>query len=170
MDANVKDLVEGLKAAMLAERTGHEFYKMAAASTKDANGRQVFERLAAEEQSHFEFLRKHFESLLEKGELDKGARLGEAHALPSEHPIFSKDLTSRIRQAHFEMSALAIAVQLELSSINHYREQAARTTLPEAKKFFQELIEWESSHYEAFVRQQQELQETYWAEARFSPF
>jgi rubrerythrin len=170
MDASVKDLVEGLKSAMLAERTGHEFYKMAAATTKDEAGREVFERLAAEEQSHFEFLRKHYESLLEKGELARGVTLGEAHAMATEHPIFSKDLASRIRLAHFEMSALSIAAQLELNAINHYREQAARTALPEAKKFFQELVEWESGHYEAFVRQQQELQETYWSEARFSPF
>ena len=170
MDAGVKELVEGLKAAMLAERTGHEFYKMAAASTKDEAGRQTFERLAAEEQSHFEFLRKHYDSLLEKGELAKGVKLGEAHALASEHPIFSNDLASRIKQSHFEMSAISIATQLELNAINHYREQAAKTTLPEAKKFFQELVVWESGHYEAFVRQQQELQETYWAEARFSPF
>jgi rubrerythrin len=170
MDANVKELVEGIKAAMLAERTGHEFYKMAAASTKDVEGRQVFERLAAEELSHFEFLRKHHQSLLEKGKLAQGARLGEAHDMAAEHPIFSKELSSRIREAHFEMSALSIAAQLEQNSINHYREQAARTMLPEAKKLFQELVDWETTHLDAFVRQQKELQESYWAEAGFSPF
>jgi rubrerythrin len=170
MDAKTKELVAGLRAAMQGERTGHEFYKMAAASTKDPEGRKVFEQLAAEEQAHFDFLRKHYQSLVEKGELAKGVSLGEAHALANEHPIFSADLKSRIKGAHFEMSALAIAAQLELNGINHYREQAARAVHPEAKRFFQELVEWESGHYDAFVRQQQELQEAYWSEAGFSPF
>jgi rubrerythrin len=170
MNAKLNELVEGLKAAMLAERAGHDFYKMAAVSTTDPGGKAVFERLAAEEQVHFEFLRKHYQAILETGELAKGVRLEPGGEVKGEHPIFSKDLKARIREAHMEMSALSIAAQLELNSINHYRDMAARTTVPEAKKFFQELVEWESGHYDAFVRQGQELHEAYWAEARFSPF
>ncbi|HEY3447365.1 MAG TPA: ferritin family protein [Myxococcales bacterium] len=170
MDAKTHELVAGLRAAMQGERTGYEFYKMAAAHTKDPEGKKTFEALAAEEQSHFDFLRKHYLSLHETGQLSKDARLGKAHELAGEHPIFSADLKSRIKGAHFEMSALAIAAQLELNGINHYREQAARAQSPEARKLFQDLVEWESGHYEAFIRQQQELQEAYWGEAGFSPF
>lgn len=170
MDAKTKELLDGLRAAMQGERTGHEFYKMAAANTQDPAGKKVFEQLAAEEQQHFDFLRKHYQSLADKGVLAQGVSLGEAHALAAEHPIFSAELKGRIQQAHFEMSALAIAAQLELNGINHYRELAAKASSPEARKFFQELVEWESGHYEAFIRQQQELQEAYWAEAGFSPF
>jgi len=170
MDPKNAELVAALRAAMQAERTGYEFYKMAAASTQDPEGKKTFEMLAAEEQQHFEFLRKHHQSLVETGALAKDATLGEAHALAAEHPIFSAALKARLQGAHFEMSALAIAAQLELNGINHYREQAARASTPEAKKLFQDLVAWESGHYEAFVRQQQELQEEYWNQAGFSPF
>ena len=170
MDAKVKELVDALRAAMQGERTGYEFYKMAATSTKDPSGKKVFEQLASEEQTHFDFLSKHYKALLEKGELAKGLSLGKAGKIAVDHPIFSADLKARIKGAHFEMSALAIAAQLELNGINHYREQAARAHSPEARKFFQELVDWESGHYDAFVRQQQELQEAYWNEAGFSPF
>ncbi len=170
MDSKTKELVEALRLAMQGERTGFEFYKMAAANTKDPAGKATFEQLAAEEQGHFDFLAKHYRALHEKGALATGVTLGKAHELANNHPIFSADLKSRIRDAHFEMSALAIAVQLELNGINHYKAQAEKAQDPEARRFFQELVTWETTHYDAFVRQQQELQEAYWNDAGFSPF
>ena len=170
MDATTRELVEGLRSAMQGERTGHEFYKMAAASTHDPAGKKVFEQLASEELHHLDFLGRHQQSLVETGKLSREAVLGKPGALAGEHPIFSARLKERIGGAHFEMSALAIAVQLELNGINHYRELAARARSPEARALFQQLVEWESGHYDAFVRQQQELQEAYWSEAGFSPF
>ena len=170
MDARNHELIEGIRAAMLAERAGNEFYRMASEHTKDPAGKKVFEQLADEEQTHFEYLAKHYKSLAEKGELAKGVTLGQAHELAADHPICSADFKSRLKGAHFEMSALAIAAHLELNGINHYRAQAAKAKTPEARKLFEELVEWEKGHYDAFVRQQQELQEAYWNEAGFAPF
>ena len=170
MDAKVADLLDALRTAMEGERTGHEFYKVAAAHTEDPQGREVFEQLAAEELEHFEFLRKQHQSVAKNGELASGLTLGQAHALAAEHPIFSVDFRRRLREAHFEMSALAIAVQLELNAINFYREQAAKAPHAEARQLFQSLLEWESGHYDAFIRQQQELKEAYWTDAGFAPF
>ena len=34
----------------------------------------------------------------------------------------------------------------------------------------EELVKWETIHYDAFVKQQQMLQEEYWQEAGFEPF
>jgi len=76
MSTKTADLLGALRAAMQGERTGHEFYKVAAASTKDTQGRKVFEQLAEEELAHFEFLRQHFQSIAEKGELASGLTLG----------------------------------------------------------------------------------------------
>ena len=170
MGTKTTELLGALRAAMQGERTGHEFYKVAAASTKDPQGKKVFKQLAEEELAHFDFLRQHLQSVTEKGELASGLTLGEAHALATDHPIFSADFKRRIKEAHFEMSALAIAVQLELNAINLYREQAAKAPHAEARKLFESLVEWESGHYDALIRQQQELQEAYWNEAGFAPF
>ena len=170
MLAATKDLLDALRTAMQGERTGHEFYKVAAATTKDPQGQKVFAQLAAEELAHLEFLRKHYESIADNGELAKGVTLGDANALDLEHPIFSADFKSRIKEAHFEMSALAIAVQLELNSIHLYREQATNAAEVQVQQLFRRLVEWECGHYDALIRQQQELQETYWSAAGFSPF
>ena len=170
MDDKNHELVEGIRTAMMAERTGREFYRMAAEHTQDAAGKQAFKQLAEEEQLHFDYLAKHYKSLSEKGELAKGVTLGRAHELANENTIFSADFKSRLKGAHFEMSALAIAVQLELNGINHYKAQAAKAKTPEARKLFEELVDWEKGHYDAFVREQEQLQEAYWNEAGFSPF
>ena len=48
MDARNHELIEGIRAAMLAERAGNEFYRMASEHTKDPAGKKVFEQLADE--------------------------------------------------------------------------------------------------------------------------
>jgi len=169
MDADLQQMIDGLKQAMQAERTGHSFYAMAAMNTADPTGKAVFEQLAREEMDHFTFLASHYRSLVERG-VPSDAKLATTPALHDDSPIFSPALRERIRDAHFEMSALAIAVQLELNAINHYKEQALRATIPAVRKLFEELATWETSHYEAFLRQQQGLQEEYWQGAGFDRF
>ena len=170
MDESTKELLAALRQAMLAERTGYTFYLTAAQTTADPTGKEVFERLAQEEVEHHSFLSAHYRSLLDSGELSKEAKLRPHGDVEADSPIFSPALRDRIKDAHFEMSALAIAVQLELNGIQHYREQAKKATRPEVKKFFEELAVWETTHHDALTRQQQALQEEYWDEAAFQPF
>jgi rubrerythrin len=114
-------------------------------------------------------LKTHYRSLLDKGTLAEGVTLSD-HRRDTTSPIFSKALRDRIKGAHFEMSALTIAVQLELNGIKHYSEQAKKATLPAARKFYEDLVGWENSHYESLLKQQQMLQEDYWRENGFDPF
>jgi rubrerythrin len=170
MDQATKEMLEGLKQAMQAERHGQSFYQMAAQSTADPTGREVFAQLAREEQSHFEFLAAHYRSLLEQGVPAAGAKLDAGGALAATSPIFSESLRARVKEAHFEMSALSIAVQLELNALGHYRELARKAPLAEVQRFFQQLSEWESAHYHALLAQQQSLQESYWQANGFERF
>ena len=68
------------------------------------------------------------------------------------------------------MSALAIGIQLELDAQKFYRELAGTTSEPVVKKFLLELADWEAGHYQALLRQQQELKEDYWTENGFAAF
>jgi rubrerythrin len=169
VDRRLAEILEGLKKAIQAEKTGQEFYKMAARTTADPKGKKVFEELAAEEAEHFDYLVAHYQALKSSGKV--ASKKLTLHAdLAANEPIFSADLKKRIKEAHFEMSALAIAVQLELNALVHYREQAAKAKDPAVRELFEELVKWETGHYEAFIRQQQVLQEEYWSEAGFAPF
>jgi rubrerythrin len=170
MDEPMKAMVEGLRQALLAERTGHEFYKMAAKNTKDPTARATFQQLAKEEKEHFEYLAAHYRSLLENGASAPEVDLPTAERFTPDHAIFSPALKARLRQAHFEMSALAIAAQLELNSILHYQRQAEQATIPQLRRLYQALLAWETSHYEALHREQQALEDDYFAAAGFTPF
>jgi rubrerythrin len=170
MNTLTKDLAEGLKRAFLAEVEGEHFYRMAAATTTDPKGREVFDMLAAEERQHQEYLRHQYDALTETGNLDETVKLGRGQALDDKSPIFSDALRARVGDAHFEMTALSVGVQLELSAEKYYRAEARKVDLPFMKRFYEDLADWEANHYAALSRQQESLREDYWQANGFSPF
>jgi len=169
-DAAKTQITEGLLKAIQAEQDGFHFYMMAASNTEDRQGKEVFEKLAQEEMDHNRYLRHQYEHIQSTGEADPEFKLEHKVDLSGESPIFSPVLKARIKEAHFEMSAVSIAIQLELSAMSFYKEQAGSCSDPAVKHFFQELASWESTHYHALLRQQESLKGDYWSDGGFSPF
>jgi rubrerythrin len=160
----------GLLQAIRAENDGHYFYLMAAQNTRDPKGKQVFDQLAREELTHMEFLRKQYKALSETGKVDSTLNLGAPSTFGARHPIFSEAITQRVADAHYEMTALSVAIQLEAQSQKFYSQQAAQVDDPAMKKFYAKLADWEQSHFDALSRQYDELKEDYWGQNRFAPF
>jgi len=75
MDKKTEGILKGLKTAIEAELTGHEFYKNAAKTTSDPMGKETFSRMAEEEIGHFNYLRHQYESVLKKGAYDFSKKL-----------------------------------------------------------------------------------------------
>ena len=170
MNDSAKILADGLLKAIKAEREGHSFYRMAAETSQDAKAKDVFGQLAQEELHHVEFLTQHYESVLKTGKTSDSAKLGKRLSLTESFPIFSDAIKARLREAHFEMTAVSIGIKLELDAMQFYKAQANAADDPGAKQFFNELAEWESGHYQALLRQQEELKEDYWSAGGVSPF
>ena len=171
MDGEIKKtLLAALGRAIEGERYGQHFYRMAAGSTEDEKGRSTFEAMAQEEKLHEEFLIAQARAIEETGESDSSFSLGDPGALDGPSPIFSDRVKGRARNAHGEMMALGIGVQIELSSVNFYKELAEGAPDPEIRTFFEKLVSWESTHYDALLRQQQSLREEYLQDAGFVPF
>jgi rubrerythrin len=162
-------ILAGLKQAMQAEVDGHNFYKMAANSTSDNQGKEVFNQLAKDEIDHYTFLKAQYESFSKDGKPNTGIKLGQPSQKP-DSPIFSDNFKDRLQDAHYEMTALSIGVQLELSAINFYKAEAAKYSDATVKKFYADLAEWEAGHHRLLLKQQQELQEDYWSDSHFFPF
>ena len=160
----------GLQQAMRTEQEGYHFYMMAANSTKDEKAKDIFSNLAKEEADHLRFLKAQRKSILEEGKVDKDIVLGKPRDLSGPNPIFSDDLCTRIGEAHYEMTALSIGIQLEINSEKYYRKPAEDSGHPEVARFFNELADWESGHYNALLKQHDSMKESYWREARFAPF
>jgi DNA topoisomerase I len=170
MDEAARKVTEGLQKAIEAEIEGHHFYKMAASSTSDEQGKKVFEALAQEELEHAKFLRSQCASLRETGKVDETAKLGAKADLSGGSPIFSPALKQRIQEAHYEVTALSVGSQLELGAIQFYKAQADAAPDEKVKAFFLELADWESGHYDALTRQLEEMREDYWDAGDFAPF
>ena len=170
MDDTRTKLLEALRQAIAAEYEGYGFYQMAAGSTEDPLGRQVFEGLAGEELHHAAYLKTQHRSIGETGKVDRGVALGKPHVVTAGSPIFSPGLKDRIGEAHVEMSALAVGVHLEENAMTFYRARAAETTDAAARAFLLELADWEAGHHRALLEQQQELQQGYWERNGFAPF
>ena len=164
------DLLEGLLKAIQSERDGHSFYTMAANSTEDVKGKDIFAMLAREELDHMQFLRAQYDSILNTGKPDRSAKLGPRADLSGGFPIFSDGIRARIEQANFEMSALSIGIRLELDAMKFYQSQSKAADDPQIKGFFAELADWESGHYHALLKQQEALKEDYWSAGGFAPF
>lgn len=170
MDDAAKRIADGLKKAMQAENEGYHFYKMAAQNTQDEKGREVFNLLAEEEMGHFEFLKGQYKSITETGKVDEAVKLGARKVFTESHPIFTEDIKDRIESAHYEMTALSIGAQLELSAVHFYKGEADAASDPAVKAFYDELAEWERGHYTALREQAEILKEEYWDRGGFSPF
>ena len=166
MDKNTEEILAGIKTAMEAELTGHAFYKNAAENTDDPMGKETFSRMAEEELSHFNYLRHQYKSVLEKGAFDFGEKLKPQHK-HAEHPIFSDAIKNRIKESHFEVSALSIGMKLEMDAMRFYRSCSEKAQDEEVKQFYIELADWEQDHYRAFKQQLDLLKQDYFEANNF---
>ncbi len=163
------EVLQGLKTAMEAELAGNAFYSNAAAATSDTKGKETFSRLAKEEMGHFNYLRHQYRSVLKTGDYDfseEFVRSGDAH---SAGPVFSPELKDRVKDAHFEISALTIGMKLEMDAIRFYGSLAEKAENEKAKQFYKELVEWEKVHYDSFSQELEMLKEAYWQANQFVP-
>jgi rubrerythrin len=132
-------------------------------------GKAVFSRMAEEEMGHFRYLRRQYRFILETGDYDFTRKLLKSPKKGASSPIFSKEIKKRIKSSHFEVSALSIGMKLEMEAAGFYRKCAAKATTPSAKKFYNELAEWEQGHYQSFKNQLDLLKEEYFAANHFVP-
>ena len=169
MSIQTDEILDGLKIAMEAELTGHNFYKNAAENISDTQGREVLKKMAQEEMEHFKYLRHQYKSVLDSGDYDFAKEFVKLNRDQEENPVFSQGIKDRVKDCHLEISVLTIGMKLELDAINYYLSCAEKAETPEAKQFFRELADWETIHFESFEWELNRLKEGYWQANDFIP-
>ncbi|MBN2718901.1 MAG: ferritin family protein [Deltaproteobacteria bacterium] len=169
-EQQLKNILIGLKTAMRAEFEGYHFYMMAAENTEDARGKDAFKLLASDEFEHLNFLQAQYDNLVKNGQPDDALALKAVLPFDGPNPIFSAQIKTRIKDAHHEMTILAVGIQLELNAINEYNALASAANDPVVSGFYRELAAFENSHYQILLAQQDTLKEAYWTENHFQPF
>lgn len=142
---------DALRIAIATERSGREFYARAARLTKDARGRRVFEKLAAEERKHLSTLEQRYQRLLlQDPELEsrptflffKGAANG----------LFAAG-AEELRRGVNARQALLIGIRCERGSHRFFKRYGDRFEDSEGKQIFLEFADEERDHLELLIRE-----------------
>jgi Fur family ferric uptake transcriptional regulator len=148
---------DALRMAIATERSGLEFYTRAAGLTKDARGRTVFERLAAEEREHLGTLERRYRELVAKDpQLEsrptflffKGAASG----------LFASG-AEQLREGVDDQQALLIGIKCERGSHKFFKRYGERFEDSEGKQVFLEFADEERAHRDLLIREYRALRE-----------
>jgi rubrerythrin len=147
-----------LKEAVQAENDGYHFYKSAASRTQDPKGKAAFRSLAQDELDHASALKGLEHAVRSKSRFKLGKKQrtkGPIHSTKSS--FFSVEFKKRLKEHHFELSALRIGQMLERNSLEFYSKHAKRSKNPEMRALFGYLADWEKDHLKALVQQERYL-------------
>jgi rubrerythrin len=125
--------------------------------------------MAEEEMAHFNYLRHQYKSVMEKGDYDFSEKLMTKQVTHADSPVFSEQIKDRIKDSHFEVSALSIGMKLEMDAMKYYRSCAKSAPNEQVRQFYNELADWEKDHYQAFEKQLELLKEEYFIANNFVP-
>jgi Fur family ferric uptake transcriptional regulator len=148
---------DALRMAIATEKSGLEFYTRAAGLTKDARGRTVFQRLAAEEREHLGTLQKRYRELTAQDpQLEsrptflffKGAASG----------LFASG-AEQLRQGVDDQQALLIGIKCERGSHMFFKRYGERFEDSEGKQIFLEFADEEREHRDLLIREYRALRE-----------
>lgn len=138
-------VAEAIKMAMQLEKEGYSFFKQAAARTSNKLGKEMFERLAAEEMKHMETFRKMFDSMSNTD----GWR-GVASQLKSiaKVPVFSEAKNRmKAERAPGEVEALRKGMELEREAMVFFNDAKSKATDQTAKEIFDKIRQEEEYHH-----------------------
>ncbi len=146
---------DALRMAIATERSGLEFYTRAARLTRDARGRAVFERLAAEEKEHLGKLEARYRELVAADPtleaqptflFFKGAANG----------LFAAG-TEELKKGVDDRRALLIGIRCERGSHAFFKRYGDRFEESEGKRVFLEFADEEREHFDLLTREYRAL-------------
>lgn len=142
---------DALRMAIATERNGLDFYTRAASVTKDARGRQVFQKLAIEEREHLASLQRRYREL---GEKDPQLEVRPAFLFfkGGASGLFAS-AAERLREGVDDEQALLIGMECERGSHEFFKKYGERFEDSEGKEIFLEFAAEERAHFELLSRE-----------------
>jgi Fur family ferric uptake transcriptional regulator len=146
---------DALRIAIATERSGLEFYSRAARTTRDARGRRVFEKLAAEEKEHLSKLETRYKQLL-KEDPQLEARPTFLFFKGAANGLFAAGSDELSKGAN-DKQALMIGIRCERGSHRFFKRYGDRFEDSEGKGIFLEFADEERNHLELLIREYRAL-------------
>ena len=141
---------DALELTLAVERLGYTFYTSASKKTKNDSGRQMFQRLAAEESDHLRRLQAEHRSLLEEHQWLKREppRLPVSRKIAHELFPHKELMRFQVKDETTELEALNIAMDLERRSHDFFESFAKQLTDPNGRRYFLQFAKEEEGHLE----------------------
>ena len=142
---------DALRIAVATERSGRDFYTRAARGARDKRGRQVFERLAAEEEEHLGKLEARYRELV----ADNPALESQPTFLffkGAANGLFAAG-TAELEQGVDDRQALLIGIRCERGSHRFFKRYGERFEESEGKQIFLEFAAEEREHLDLLMRE-----------------
>lgn len=138
--------VEALQIALDTEKKGYRFYMVAANSSKDPKGREVFEHLAKDEVEHMGVIATIFESLTNSEPWMTYEEAVEKYGKTPAEKIIFPDVPEEPQENFNDIKALEEALEFEKKAVQFYSKQAQECEEERARAFYNSLIEIEKGH------------------------
>lgn len=149
MSINFNDL-EALKIAMNLEREGQAFYSEAANVVKNPEVRKMLTRLAAEEDNHYETIKKKYDAHYRPDlySSDDEAVMDDYLVRIVDAGVFPKAENAAALVAGIQSDAevIEMAFKAEVDTMKFFSDAMRKTNLPEGQEIFRELLDQEKEH------------------------
>lgn len=146
-----------IKAAILNEQEGYQFYIAASERATNPEAKQAFKQFAEEEKMHEAMLRQMFTELRTTGRFAVYDTDGGNVLQPR---IFRRGTT--LIDDDYELAAYRVAILLEEAAMRFYSDSAERTASPAVKKMLLDLAQWETEHRDALQTVYEQLRQAWW--------
>jgi len=162
--------LEILKQAIILESRGKSFYASIAQQTNDADVKQIFEIMAAEEDEHLKFLTNQYKKFIHDNKFGEFQIPQDAYGDGTAEMILTEKIKNQISGSGFESAAISAAIDMENRAIEIYASRAASADSENEKLFYAWLADWERSHHKILHELDEQLKEKVWFDNNFWAF
>jgi len=137
-----------LQTSIQMEIDGKNFYLKASKSSQNELGKELLEKLAAEEDGHRQVFEKIFKNISArkswpekafKGDGGRGLRTIFARAL--------ENMDKNVKAIATELDAIQTAMAMENKTYDFYKGRSAKAAYPAEKEFYEEVAGQEEEHH-----------------------
>lgn len=159
--------LNAVKEAILLEKRGQVLYRSVAARSESATVKEVFTKMAEEEEEHEKILAMHYSSLVSSGKLAALGNLGQVDDHTGQ--MITEKVRKEIEAAGYESAAIAAAIALEKEAERFYLEKRDNAESTVERELFDWLATWEHGHMELLASMDRALMEDIWFQNGFWP-
>jgi len=153
------EAMKALKMALEIEDSGLVTFLKFARQTKHEFGKNMFIRLAMDENEHRKILERQLDGLAE-GMPWVEIRVPDYEIERVAPTMTDKQQKVTMESGGAEIEALKIGLDLERKAAKFFREQAEAATEPGARSLFEQLASWEDAHFDLIQAEMDSINNT----------